>query len=131
MILVIMAVAFTMALSLAFLYLSCRFRFILLDSVLERDPQIARGWWRYGGPANRYFGFLICYMLACAVLLGLILGLPLWRAYKSGVFSGGNPLLSLFCFLLTILLGVFLFCLSPPPFSPLLPHFLISLSSLP
>ncbi|HMF92131.1 MAG TPA: hypothetical protein VKL40_15915 [Candidatus Angelobacter sp.] len=130
MILVIMAVALTMALSVAFLYLSCRFRFILLDSVLERDPQIARGWWRYGGPANRYFGFLICYMLACAVLLGLILGLPLWRAYKSGVFTGDNPFPALFGYLIPILLGVLVLVMVAAIITSLVNDFMVPILAL-
>src|SRR5215475_2104300 len=37
--LILSIVVFVFLISLVFLYLSCRFRFILLDSVLWRDPQ--------------------------------------------------------------------------------------------
>jgi hypothetical protein len=127
---VILMVAFAIALSLAFFYLSCRFRFILFDSVLQRDPQIGRGWQRYGRPANRYFGFLLCYMFAFGLLLTLIVGLPLLRAYRSGVFKTDNPLPALLPYLIPMVLAVFLFVIVVALITSLLNDFVIPLLAL-
>src|SRR5262249_2339065 len=88
---IVLLVAVAILIGLAFFYLSCRFRFILFDSVLQRDPQISRGWRRYGRPAHRYLGFMLCYVVTSAMVLALIVGLPVWHAYKKGVFHSNDP----------------------------------------
>jgi hypothetical protein len=91
MLLIALIIAVTIAVILAFVYLYCRFRFILFDSVLQRDVNIGRDWKRYGWPAQRYFGFLISLLLIFAIVMAGVVGLPLWRAYKRGVFHLGDP----------------------------------------
>lgn len=130
LLIVILILAFSIAISLAFVYLSCRFRFILFDSVLERDPQIARGWWRYDRPAHRYFGFLISYMIASVLLLALIVGLPLWRAYKSSIFKADNPFPALFAYLVPLVLGVLLFVIVAAVIASLVNDFIVPLLAL-
>jgi len=106
--LIVLIAAVVIALILGLIYLSCRFRFILFDSVLHRDAQIGRGWARYGGPAQRYFGLLISFMLISGLAIALIVGLPLWRAYKSGVLASDNPL-AILGVMVPVILGVFVF----------------------
>jgi hypothetical protein len=115
---------------LAFVYISCRFRFILFDSVLQRDPKIGRGWRRYGGESNRYFGFVLCFMVASGVALTLVIGLPLWRAFKSGIFKSDNPFPALLAYLIPALLGAFLFVILAAVIASLANDFAVPLLAL-
>ena len=107
LLLIVCAVAFLISLALLLIYLSCRFRFILFDSVLQGDAQIGRGWRRYSRQGQQYLGFMVLFLVVLWVLLALIVGLPLWHAYKTGIFSGDNPFPTLFRILVPVLLGVF------------------------
>lgn len=89
--LILLIIAFLTMVGLIFLYISCRFRFILFDSVLRRDAQIGRGWRLYGPQAQRYFGFQLAFLLSILALALLVVGLPLWRAYTRGAFQSGDP----------------------------------------
>jgi hypothetical protein len=109
LLLILSIAVFVILISLVFVYLSSRFRFILLDSVLWRDPQIGRGWQNYRQQGNRYFGFMIAFGLLSALVLGLMIGIPLWRAYKSGVFSSGNAFSEFLRILIPMALGLFVF----------------------
>jgi hypothetical protein len=109
LLLIVLLSALGIVLTLGFIYLASRFRFILLDSVLLRDPQIARGWNLYGRPGHRYFGFWICFMLACGISLGLIVGLPFWHMYRSGILNRDNPFPEMLRYLVPMILGALLF----------------------
>ncbi len=106
---IVSAVLFFVVVSLVFLYLFCRFRFILFDTVITKQAIIRRGWHQYGSQAGRYFGFWIVYTLLSWVALGAIVGVPFWHAYKSGLFHGDNALWSLFAVIGSVVLGVILF----------------------
>jgi hypothetical protein len=128
--LIVLVAALAFVIGLAFLYLSCRFRFILFDSILSGDPQIGRGWRRYGSPANRYFGFMILVMVACGIVLLLIAGLPLWHAFKSGVFSGDNPFSALLRYLVPIVLGILVLAVVAAIVTTLANDFMLPLMAL-
>lgn len=115
---------------LGFVYLSCRFRFILFDSILQQDPQIGRGWRRYGREANRSFGFVVGLTVASGIALALVVGLPLWRAFKSGVFKSDNPFPALLAYLLPMLLGAFLFAIIAAVIASLANDFAVPLLAL-
>jgi len=125
MLMLVLLVAFSFALSAAFVYLACRFRFVLFDSVLQQDPQIGRGWRSYAGPAHRYFGFSICLMVASGIALLLIVGLPLWRAFKSGVFQSDNPFPALLAYLIPLVLGGLLFLIVAATVTTLVNDFMV------
>lgn len=91
--------------SLVFLYLFCRFRFVLFDSVITTRPAVGRGWRLYASQANRYFGFWLVFRLVNLAVILLIIGVPLWNAYKNGSLSGDGSLLVLFKLLASIALG--------------------------
>ncbi len=97
--------------SLVFLYLFSRFRFILFDTVISKQAIIRRGWHQYGSQTGRYFIFWIGYTLLSWAALGVIVGLPLWHAYKSGDLHGDNALWSLFALIGSVVLGLLLFAL--------------------
>jgi hypothetical protein len=107
--LIVMLASFFLIVFLVFLYLSCRFRFILFDSVLRHDVQIARGWNLYARQANRYFGFTVCFMAAFWIALMLIVGLPLWSAFKRGVFHSDDLLDALLRLFVPMVLELLLF----------------------
>src|SRR5215469_1204502 len=108
LLLIVCMVAFLIGVALLLVYLSCRFRFILFDSVLRADAQIGRGWRLYGLQAQRYLGFLVLFMVILWVSLALVVGLPLWHAYKTGVFGSSNPFPALLRIFLPLLLVVVL-----------------------
>ncbi|HZU31139.1 MAG TPA: hypothetical protein VFB79_08500 [Candidatus Angelobacter sp.] len=104
LIMTIFVIVFVVALIL--LYFSCRFRFILFDSIISGQPNIGRGWSRYGSQANRYFGFWLVFRLVNWAVMFFIIGLPLWHAYQNGIFSGDNSMIEFLKILASIALSV-------------------------
>jgi len=92
---IVIALAIGVAISLIFLYLFCRFRFVLFDSVITTQPAVGRGWRLYASQANHYFGFWLVFRLVSFGVYALIIGIPLWHAYKNGALSGDGSLLVL------------------------------------
>src|SRR5690242_5801566 len=102
---IVIVIGVIVVLALIFLYLFCRFRFILFDSVVTGQPEIEHGWLKYESQANRYFGFWLAFRLVTWGALFLIVGVPLWKAYKSGIFSGDNSLPIFFAMIASVALG--------------------------
>lgn len=103
---IIVAVVITiLVVALIFLYLFCRFRFVLFDSVISGQAVVGRGWRLYASQANRYFGFWLAFRLVNWATVALIIGLPLWHAYKNGAFSGDDSLIAFFKIIASIALG--------------------------
>jgi hypothetical protein len=102
---IVIVIGVIVVLALIFLYLFCRFRFILFDSVVTGQPEIEHGWLKYESQANRYFGFWLALRLVTWGALFLIVGVPLWKAYKSGIFSGDNSLPIFFAMIASVALG--------------------------
>src|SRR5947209_10750674 len=72
---IIMAVLITIfVVALVFLYLFCRFRFVLFDSVISGEAVVGRGWRQYASQANRYFGFWLVFRLVNWATIILIIG---------------------------------------------------------
>jgi hypothetical protein len=101
----VIVIAVIVVFALIFLYLFCRFRFILFDAVVTGQPVIGRGWHKYESQAHRYFGFWLAFRLVKWGVLVLIVGLPLWHAYKNGLFSGDNSLPVFFAIIASLALG--------------------------
>jgi hypothetical protein len=128
---IIMAVLITiLVVALIFLYLFCRFRFVLFDSVISGDAVVGRGWRQYAPQANRYFGFWLVYSVVKLAVMGFIVGAPLWHAYKSGVFSSDNSLFALFEILASIALGVLAAALVFAAISTLMKDFIMPIMAL-
>jgi hypothetical protein len=102
---IVIVIGVIVVLALIFLYLFCRFRFILFDSVVTGQPEIEHGWLKYESQANRYFGFWLAFRLVTWGALFLIVGVPLWKAYKNGIFSGDNSLPIFFAMIASVALG--------------------------
>lgn len=92
---IVIGLAVAVVISLIFLYLFCRFRFVLFDSIITTRPAVARGWRLYASQANHYFGFWLAFRLVSFGVFALIIGVPLWHAYKNGALSGDGSLLVL------------------------------------
>jgi hypothetical protein len=104
--LIFIAIASIAVVALIFQYLFCRFRFILFDTVVLGQSEIGRGWRKYESQANRYFGFWIVYRLVNWAVMFMVVGLPLWHAYKNGIFSGDNSVQTLIAALAPPALGL-------------------------
>jgi hypothetical protein len=103
MLFIVLIVVFSMIVALILMYVSCRFRFILFDTVLNQDPRISRGWTRYGAPALRFFGFLLGFFLILGATIIAAVGLPILRALQRGTFDSKDPMAVLRLVLLIIL----------------------------
>lgn len=93
---------------LAFMYVVCRFRFILFDTVIHGRADISRAWSSYVPQSNRYFAFSAVYALVTLATLVLLIGVPIWHAIKSGVFSGGAEIGPIFALIGSILVTLLL-----------------------
>lgn len=119
-----------LVLGVVFLYLFCRFRFILFDSVLSARAAVGRGWRGYSPQANRYFGFWFVYALVKWGTLGVVVGLPLWRAYKNGLFQGANPVGAIVGLVATVGFALFSLAIVFSIVSTLLTDFILPLMAL-
>jgi hypothetical protein len=99
---IIIALIIGVALSLIFLYLFSRFRLVLFDSVITQQPAVGRGWRLYASQANRYFGFWLVFRLVNFGVIALMIGVPLWHAYKNGALGGDDS----FFVLLKLIAGI-------------------------
>src|SRR5262249_44476496 len=128
--LIVVAVICFVVIALVFLYLFCRFRFVLFDSVISGRPAVGPGWRQFGSQANRYFGFWLAFRLVNWAVLLLIIGVPLWHAYQSGVFSGDNSIYALFELLASIALGVIAVSIACAIVSTLMKDFIMPIMAL-
>jgi hypothetical protein len=128
--LIVVLVIIALMIAVAFIYLFCRFRFVLFDSVLSSDANIERGWSRYGRQAHRYFGFWLIYTVISWGALLFIVALPLWRAYKHGIFQSDDFLGEFFRLLLPIVLGMMAFAVVSAIVSSLANDFIVPMLAL-
>jgi len=105
---IMIAIVIGLAISLVFLYLFCRFRFVLFDSIITQQPTVSRGWRLYASQANRYFGFWLVFRLVNLGVIALIIGIPLYQAYKNGSLSGDGSIFVFFKLIAAIALGAIL-----------------------
>ena len=68
------------------LYVSSRMRFVLFDSVIAGECQIARFWNSRGEPAWRYFVWQIVFLLCSIAAFAVVVGIPLAAAAAAGIF---------------------------------------------
>jgi len=127
---IVIALIIGTAVALVFLYLFCRFRFVLFDAVITQQPAVGRGWRLYASQANRYFGFWLVFRLVNFGVIVLIIGIPLWHAYKNGAFSGDNSLYILLEHLAAIALGAILASIIFAIISTLMKDFIMPIMAL-
>ncbi|HET9839045.1 MAG TPA: hypothetical protein VFR84_12475 [Candidatus Angelobacter sp.] len=127
---IMIAMIVGLALSLIFLYLFSRFRFILFDSVITQQPVVGRGWRMYVSQANRFFGFWLVFRLVQLAVILTIIGVPLWNAYKSGALSGDGSMYVLLKMVAAIALGAILASLVFAIISTLMKDFIMPIMAL-
>jgi len=124
------AIVIALVISLAFLYLFCRFRFVLFDSVITQQATVSRGWRLYASQANRYFGFWLVFRLVNLGVIALIIGVPLYHAYKNGALSGDNSFFVLLKLIAAIALGAILASIVFAIISTLMKDFIMPIMAL-
>ncbi len=73
-----------------FTYIASVMRFILFDSVVERECHIRRGWARRRQAGIRLFCWQIFFMLASLGALLIVIGIPVGAAWTLGWFTHGS-----------------------------------------
>jgi hypothetical protein len=103
-------------LTIVFMYISARLRFVLFDSVVAGESHVRESWRRRGEQGFRYFVFQILYMFAAFGGFLLLVGVPLLGTYLLGwfqaprehilgfVLTGGVFLLVFLAYIFTLLL---------------------------
>lgn len=76
-----------LALMLLWIYSDCVYRFILLESVITGQCRLREGWKRWREAGRRYMLWVVGYAVSSLVVLGLVIGIPVWLAYQAGWFE--------------------------------------------
>jgi MFS family permease len=86
---IVAVVALGLLLGVVFIYISSVFRFILFDSVLTERVRIGEGWRRWQDRGGHFFLWQIGFSAVTLTLVGLVIGLPLLYAWRTGMFKNG------------------------------------------
>ncbi len=78
-----------LALGLLSIYIYCVFRFVLLEAVLHDRCELRQGWRRWQPHGSSYFLWLLGFGLAMVAAMTLLAGVPVFLAWRAGVFR--NP----------------------------------------
>ena len=117
---IVLASVGVLALVLLWTYCASVYRFILLDVVLTGQCRLKEGWRRWKSCGAEYFVWVIGFGICSLLVLGTVIGLPIWAAYRAGWFdkpdqhlpgliSGGALLVLLFFALLILFAAIDLF----------------------
>lgn len=85
--LIVLAVIAVPLLWLLFLYVSSRMRFVLFDSVVEKNCALGRMWHARRGQAMQYFVWQIVFSLISLAGFAVLIGVPAFFAFLLGWFS--------------------------------------------
>ena len=83
---ILLGVALLFALLIVWIYAASVFRFILFDAVLYNRCEIRKGWHRWQSQGSSLFLFVIALGLALPGALLVLLGGPIFFAWRAGVF---------------------------------------------
>jgi hypothetical protein len=70
---------------LLWIYISSVYRFVLFDSVLHDRCELKGSWKRWESRGRSYFYWSVSIIIASAIGTGLILGVPLFIAWRAGI----------------------------------------------
>ena len=73
--LIVLLVAFTLALGVVFLYLRSLFRFVLVDSLVRMEVRFRPAWSEVRPLGKSYFGWLVATLASLAVVFSLLVGI--------------------------------------------------------
>ncbi len=82
--LIVVGIFVAIVLAFIFLYISSVFRFILFDSVLQRQCSISEGWRKWHRAGGRFFLWQIVFQISALLFLAVLVGLPLALAMAAG-----------------------------------------------
>jgi hypothetical protein len=103
---ILLGVAVLIVLFLLWLYAASVYRFILFDSVLYNRCELRQGWRRWKPHGYSYFLWILCLAMAVPAVLGVLIGGPIFLAWRAHIFDHPKEHLALL-----ILGGVGLFLL--------------------
>ena len=102
--------------ALLWIYCASIYRFILLDCVVTGRCELKDGWRRWKSCGAEYFVWVLGFGICSTLGLGLLVGVPVWAAYKAGWFDtseqhmagliAGGVLLALLFLILVIVLAM-------------------------
>lgn len=130
MVLIAVAAVLLAAFVLVLTFLYSRFRFVIFDSVVNAQVAIGRGWHAYRAQGARYFGFWLLFSLISFTSIAVWVGLPLWHAYRRGLFDGRESLPDILVLLGSVFLGLFFLGLALFVVGSLAKDFLVPLMAL-
>ncbi len=82
--LIVVGIFAFIVLTFVLLYISSVFRFILFDSVLQRQCSIGEGWRKWRRAGGRFFLWQIVLLISTWLSLAILIGLPLALALAAG-----------------------------------------------
>lgn len=95
----IVAAAFVFVLLyFVFLYLSSVLRFVLFEAVVRGDVRLREGWRRWQGTGNSLFAWRVAYTAIVTAVDAVFIGLPIFAAWRAGVFRDPGQHLVLLIF---------------------------------
>jgi hypothetical protein len=77
-------------LAILMLYISCRMRFVLFDSVVDGRCRIRALWRERGAPAFRYFVWQLSFFVLALAFFLILIGGPLLVAFRMGWFADSD-----------------------------------------
>ena len=83
---VVAGVVIVVAVGLILLYIASVFRFILFDAVLSDRCGLRQGWRRWQQPGSSYFLWQIGFSLVMMTVLAVLVGGPVYLAWRAGLF---------------------------------------------
>ena len=86
---VALAVVLGLIVVVLFMYINSRMRFVLFDSIIDRECRVRQSWRRRGTPAFGYFLFQLLMTVVSILSLVVLFGIPLLAAFGLGWFE--NP----------------------------------------
>ena len=107
------------AIALAFLYLSSRMQFVLMDLVATRSTYVAPAWRRHGSKTWRWIGLKVLFFLGILLIAGVLFAYPIILFIHSMPFGNAQPgaaffgsfflfFAVIFCFVLLLMLFIWL-----------------------
>ena len=84
---ILLGVFVVVALVLLWLYVASVYRFILFDAVLNNRCELREGWRHWKPQGSSYFLWIIAFGLAMPVVIVVVIGSPIFFAWRAGVFS--------------------------------------------
>ncbi|MFQ5723448.1 MAG: hypothetical protein ACE5G6_03065 [Terriglobia bacterium] len=84
---ILAAVVLLLTLGLIAIYIASVFRFILFDTVLTGRCRLREGWRRWREAGSRFFLWQVGFGLAVLAALGVVVGAPLYFAWRAGLLE--------------------------------------------